>query len=70
MRQDGFQQMVKVPTRGSRILDVFLTNTPLLWDLLDLTIFLYRPWYLLNRGGNTSFLELLAAIVKWLWTGN
>ena len=34
-------------------------------DLLDLTIL-----FLLNRVGNKSFLEILATIVKWLWTGN
>ena len=30
MREHGFEQMVKVPTTGSRILNVFLTNSPLL----------------------------------------
>jgi hypothetical protein len=29
--QHSLQQMVKSPTRGERILDVFLTNYPLLW---------------------------------------
>ncbi|EDO43665.1 predicted protein, partial [Nematostella vectensis] len=30
-RQPALHQMVKVPTRGERILDVFLTNYPFLW---------------------------------------
>ena len=29
--QHSLQQMVKLPTRGERVLDVFLTNYPLLW---------------------------------------
>ena len=31
MQQHGLHQMVKVPTRRDKILDVFLTNCPLLW---------------------------------------
>ena len=31
MGQHGLEEMVRLPTRGSRILDVFLTNSPLLW---------------------------------------
>ena len=31
MQQHGLHQMVKVPTRRDKILDVFLTNSPLLW---------------------------------------
>ena len=43
MRQHGFEQMVKVPTRGRRILDVFLTTSPLLWKKRNSTP---RPWYI------------------------
>ena len=31
MQQHGLHQMVKVPTRQDKILDIFLTNCPLLW---------------------------------------
>ena len=31
MQQHGLHQMVKVPTRRDKILDVFLTNSHLLW---------------------------------------
>ena len=31
MRQHGLEKIFKVPTRGSCILDVFLTNSPVLW---------------------------------------
>ena len=31
MQQHELHQMAKVPTRGEKILDVFLTNAPLIW---------------------------------------
>lgn len=31
-QQHSLMQMVKVPTRGQHILDVFLTNSPFLWN--------------------------------------
>ena len=31
LNQPSFVQLVKVPTRGQRILDVFITNAPHYW---------------------------------------
>ena len=77
MQQHGLHQMVKVPTRRDKILDVFLTNCPLLWKpgkvhkglvRSDHYIWLspYYPLSPLNLNGNMLVSAILETTAKLL----
>ena len=55
MRQHGFEEMVNVPTRGSRNLDIFLTNSPLLWKLGTVHPGLVRSDHLVAAKPSTKY---------------